>query len=346
MSKQDKGIALLNSIKGKTIALVYIFENEDAPGFKHYWIWKSDIIAGWLRAIQEIGCVPFVMDVRTFIQKAIYHNLPKIDFVINLNCGSVELSSMSLVPAMCSFISIPCIPCDAATIVMSENKAISNMIARCSDLNVPKDMDQSIDGGIFRPLNLGSSIGVNIGRPDRNAGRGTYQEFIQGYDATIPIVYNPITKRIDLLPPIAYIPICKDPNWIYDADEKVKDNGFTTRTISHIDSRAKERVLAFAQNFPITTFGRVDVRLKTTQILSDGSNVEGLFTPENMYFIEMNSMPTIEPEDSFEFALRAVRENPEQSLFEFVNMYYSTIPSPTINGYLLASSILSTTAMC
>lgn len=48
----------INSIRGKTIAIVYIYEKEDAPGFDHYWMWKGDIIAGWIKAIYELECVP------------------------------------------------------------------------------------------------------------------------------------------------------------------------------------------------------------------------------------------------------------------------------------------------
>ena len=129
-------MSFFEKIRGKTIAIVYIFEGENAPGFKHYWIWKSDIITGWMNAVQELECLPFILDVRTFIQKAINQTLPHIDFVLNLNCGSYDLSSMSLVPSMCSFLSIPCIPCDACSILTSENKRISNLIAMAKGITV------------------------------------------------------------------------------------------------------------------------------------------------------------------------------------------------------------------
>ena len=56
----------LENLKGKAIGIVYIFENEEAPGFKHYHIWKSDIISKWMQAIQNIHCIPYILDVRTF----------------------------------------------------------------------------------------------------------------------------------------------------------------------------------------------------------------------------------------------------------------------------------------
>lgn len=303
MKSNSNIISHLKNLKGKTVAIVYIFEKEDAAGFQHYWVWKSNIISGWLNAVQELGCLPFILDVRTFIQKAINHDLPHIDFVLNLNCGCLELSSMSLVPAMCSFLAIPCIPCDAASIVISENKAISNTVARSYKMNVPNDMDWNCDGGIYRPLNLGSSIGVKTGCPDSGNKPGTYQEFIPGYDITIPIIFNPSQNDIDLLPPIIYIPKNLDPNWIYDENEKIKDNGFSTYPMMHVDDAFKRLIQDFVRSFPVKSFGRIDMRLKSHSNTLSYNIVHETLSTDNMYFIEINAMPTIEKEDSFEFAI-------------------------------------------
>jgi len=73
-------------IIGKTVGVIYTFEGEKAPGFKHYHIWQSDIISKWLLAIQDLKCRPLIFDVRTFVEKAISNQLPHLDFVLNLNC--------------------------------------------------------------------------------------------------------------------------------------------------------------------------------------------------------------------------------------------------------------------
>ena len=330
----------LSSLRGKTIAIVYIFEGEKASGFKHYWVWKSDIISGWLKAVQEIGCLPFILDVRTFVQKAINNTLPHIDFVLNLNCGSYELSSMSLIPSMCSFLSIPCIPCDAAAIVMSENKLISNLLALSKAIEVPDALNKPSDNGVYRPLNLGSSIGIQVGKINNWDG-GTYQEFILGYDATLPIVYNPIKRNIDLFPLIIYLPKSKNPRWIYDAEEKEKDNGFDIIIRNHIDDSIKDALVDFAKVYPITTFGRIDFRIKSTDKLLSDDILSQEITMKDLFFVEMNSMPTIEPEDSFEFAMKNVLTDTSHSFFDCVNTYMSEIPNGTINGFLLSCSMLS-----
>ena len=93
--------------KRKTIAIVYIFEGEEAIGFEHYHVWESDIIAPWLLAVQQLHCIPLILDVRTFVEKAISNTLPKIDFVVSLNRRSTLLSSIPLVPSICSFTGVP-----------------------------------------------------------------------------------------------------------------------------------------------------------------------------------------------------------------------------------------------
>ena len=75
---------LISRIKGKFIALVYIFEGETAHGFDHYEVWKGDIVGEWIQAINEIHCLPYILDTRTFIQKAMDGTLPHIDYVVNL----------------------------------------------------------------------------------------------------------------------------------------------------------------------------------------------------------------------------------------------------------------------
>ena len=50
-------------IIGKTVGVIYTFEGEKAPGFKHYHIWQSDIISKWLLAIQDLKCRPLIFDV-------------------------------------------------------------------------------------------------------------------------------------------------------------------------------------------------------------------------------------------------------------------------------------------
>ena len=95
---------LLAQIEGSTIAVIYVFQGDNTSSFQHYDPWKSDVISDWLRAIQELNCIPFILDVRTFAQKSLNGTLPHIDYVINLNAGTTNLSVLGLVPSICAFI--------------------------------------------------------------------------------------------------------------------------------------------------------------------------------------------------------------------------------------------------
>ena len=331
----------IGQLRGKTIALVYIFEKEDAPGFEHYWVWKSDIISGWLNAIQELDCLPFILDVRTFAEKAANRTLPHVDFVINLNCGSRVLSSMGLVPSICSFLAIPCIPCNTISIVTSENKYISNLLASAMSLNVPESLKVSSPNGIYRPLNLGSSIGVKKGHIALPIIAGTYQQFIPGFDITIPILYNPILCEIDLLPPILYLPDSLDPNWIFDEEAKKKDKGFSTIPIMKVDKEVRNKLLNFARVFPICTYGRIDARLRISEGKLSSENTIEVLRLEDLYFIEINSMPTIERDDSFEYSIIAAKKDEENSFYNCINWYAEAVGSPSINGFLVLCWMLS-----
>lgn len=331
--------SLIKLLRGKTIAVVYIFEKEDADGFNHYWVWKSDIISGWLNAVQELECLPFILDVRTFVQKASNRTLPHIDYVLNLNCGCYDLSSLSLVPSVCSFLSVPCVPCNAVSIISSENKRISNLIASGMNLNVPKPLETSCNEGIYRPLNLGSSIGVKKGRFRDFANDGIYQEFIPGYDVTIPVVYNPYIKDIDLLPPVLYLPKSSDPDWIYSEEEKVNNNGFITLPFLEIEEKAKKELINFSRVFPIQTFGRIDGRIRCMDKKLSDEIIEKPLKFKDLYFIEINSMPTIERDDSFEFSFDIVQKNEHHSFYNCTMKYKEIITNPTINGFLLSCSM-------
>ena len=333
--------SLVNALKGKSIAIVYTFENEDALGFAHYHVWESRIISGWLNAVQEIKCLPFVIDVRTFVQKVINNTLPCIDFVLNLNCGCYNLSTACLVPSVCSFAAIPCIPCNAVSIITSENKKISNHLATVMRLNVPKKLDYSCKGGIYKPVNLGSSIGVGRDDIPDVDGEIIYQEFIPGYDITIPIVFNPYINDIDLLPPIIYMPKSYDPEWIYSESEKKNDNGFEIFTLEAVEAIAKTELINFAKEFPIETFGRIDARLYSSENMLTTRVLDDVLRLRNLYFIEMNSMPTIENDDSFEYAFNAASATNDHSFYQCINIYRQIIEKPSINGFLLSCSMLA-----
>lgn len=334
-------------MRGKTIALVYIFENENAAGFEHFLTWKNEIISGWLNAIYELDCLPYIIDVRTFLQKASNYSLPHIDYVINLNNGCYELSTMGLVPSICSFLKIPCIPCDAVAILTTENKRISNYIARGIGITIPDFLNKENNNGIYRPINLGNSIGIKQGKFKEFTQDGVYQEFIPGYDITIPVAYNFCSHTLDVLPAILYLPDSLDPNWIFNEEIKAKDTGFVTLPFLDIEKKAKTELINLCKAFNINAFGRIDARIKCKDHTLSKNIVQYPLSLNNLYFIEINSMPTIESGDGFDLAFDAITQNSNHSFYDCVMTYRNSVKNPTMNGFLLACSISATlTSKC
>lgn len=328
---------ILENIQGKTIGVVYIFEGEKAPGFTHYHIWRSDVISQWLLAIQELKCLPLILDVRTFVEKAIAGTLPHIDYVINLNCGSCELSPMALIPSICAFLHIPCIPCDAVAILTGENKRIANLVASSIGLNVPSTLSNDVQEGIFRPLNLGSSIGVK--RAPTTGVDGIYQEFISGYDITTPIVYNPLTSTFEFMPSVVYIAENDSTDWYLGEENKNTRSGFTRSTIYELSSELKQKYLELINNLSINTFCRIDARVKCNSKEEFKTMINKPLALENVYFIEINPMPTIWINNAFSHSFSEIKNG--HSLNAYIEKLKSFVPKVTVYNFLLSISILT-----
>ena len=329
----------LHEIFGKTIGVVYTFEGEDAPGFEHYHVWQSDIISKWLLAIQDLKCRPLILDVRTFVDKAICGTLPNIDYVLNLNCGGCELSPMALIPSVCAFFHIPCIPCDASTILAGENKFMSNLVAKATGLQVPQTLHKNIMGGIFRPLNLGSSIGVK--REFSSIQKGIYQEFIPGYDITTPIVYNPVRQEMDIMPTVLYIAENDNVEWFLGEECKNSRSGFTRKSIFDLSEELKKKYLELTQNIAINTFCRIDARIKCSSSNELKSLLKKPLQPEDIYFIEINPMPTVWINNAFSHSFSEI--NKVQYFSTYLKDLEKIVPEITLHNFLLSTAILAFT---
>lgn len=329
----------LHTLQGKTIGVIYTFEGENASGFTHYHIWKSDIISQWLIAIQQLHCRPFILDVRTFVEKAIAETLPKLDCVINLNCGGCELSPMALIPSLCSFFRIPCIPCNAVSILTGENKKISNLIAESIGLNVPKELPSNVKQGFFRPLNLGSSLGTKKGPLTGDEPKGLYQEFIQGYDITTPIVYNPMLDSFDFLPTVVYIPEKENTNWYLGETHKESRDGFKRQTIFHLSEELKKKYLKLIESMDISTFCRIDARIKCLSSKDFQDIIRHPLKLNDIYFIEINPMPTVWTNNAFSHSFSKINE--ENSFYPYIHSLKNVVMDVNVYNFLLSISMLA-----
>lgn len=337
MEETRKHICDINRIKGKTIALVYIFEGDNSGGFEHFFIWKSNIITKWMNAIQDLHCLPLILDVRTFVDKAMNKTLPHIDYVLNMNSGTYDLSTMALVPSACSAIGVPCIPCNAVSIILGENKLVSNYIAETIGLNVPKKLSPDDHTGIFRPINLGNSLGVQRGCSS-NYKEGIYQEFIAGYEITTPVVFNPVTSNMELLPTVMYLPESKDLEWYNGENEKIIRQGYKMKIVD-LEQRTKNKYIELVNSLSVKNYCRIDARVKCSApgFYHRPENTNVMF--ENTYFIEINVMPTIRENNNFVFSYDSVTD--EHPIYSFIKELKLSIGNINVYSFLLANSMLS-----
>ena len=332
-------IKFLHKIEGSTIAVVYVFEKDITKGFQHYDPWKSDVISDWLIAIQEIHCMPFIIDVRTFAQKALNDTLPSIDYVVNLNAGTNNLSTLALVPSICSFLNIPCIPADAVTTIIGENKRISNMLASFLRTNVPENLPSSDINGIFRPINYGSSRGVQKGFPEAPICKEyLYQRFITGFDMTIPILFNPLTEALESMPPVMYRPDNFTIKWFLGETEKKQHKGYI-KQIANITQDAKRHFLNLAREFGISTFCRIDTRVHSDSAQEIQTALHKEIELQRINFIEINPLPTIKSDINFHTSFNAISE--DSSLGTCIALYNDFFQNGSFVGFVLSSAIIA-----
>lgn len=333
-------IKQLSWINGKTIAIVYTYEGDSISGAEKYDFWEGDVISDWVHGAYELRTMPFIIDARTFVEKSMNNTLPPIDFVVDLNDGYYDISSLALIPSVCAYKGLPCIPCNASLLLMGENKYISNILAKNFGFSLPKAFSKPTKESISRPFCYGSSCGVAKGVPCTETRKTEIliQEFVQGFDVTVPVLYCPTDDDMTVLPAVAYRPNNYDPQWFLGEQEKKEHSGYQKQLVS-IDNKSKEMIKDFAKQIGVTTYCRIDFRCmcdtasKMKSILASGCNWNDL------KFIEINPLPTIKENINFFNSLGNI--TPEHPIAQCLDAYYNKTRNATLTGFVLSCSIIA-----
>lgn len=330
----------IHCLSGKTVAVVYIFEGEDSDGYGHYDIWRSDVISEWLLAIQQLKCRPLIMDIRTFIHKAMSGTLPHIDYVLNLNAGAEELSTLALVPSVCGFLGVPCLPCNSVAIVAGEHKVLANFAAECNQLNIPSRFSEGKHSvSIFRPTNFGSSRGVAVEKNATKANeKGITQEFVQGYDITTPILYNPIEDELQVLPSIMYYPESKDINWFLSEEAKEVRGGYLKEVVC-VDEKTQSQFIEMSKAIEINCYSRIDSRIYCSTSDEWSALIANTIPAEKVYFIEINPMPTLKENINFHNSIDAL--TPGHKMYECYSYFKELRSDASPTAFILSCSMLA-----
>lgn len=342
MEKKDY-LTQLQAIKGKTIGIIYVYEKPDLQVKRHYDAWEGDVLSNWIHAVYELHGLPLVMDVNTFTEKMAYHSLPPLDYVVNLCNGFFDLPSLGLVPSLCAYYSIPCIPCNSDLLLIGENKPLSNLIASTCGFRLPQKLSEESEKSITRPFYLGSSKGVYRGKKEAAINKNTFiQEFVPGFDTTVPILFNPLDEELVVLPAVGYLPTNLDPNWFLGEHQKETHSEYEKCIVS-IDDCAKQAIIQMVKKVGITSYCRLDFRTKCISLNEMETRFSSEIRLEDLFFMEINPLPTIKDGINFFTGLAAVERS--SSVAQCLELYQSNVREGTSTGFVLSNSIMSIIAM-
>ena len=299
----------LQGMDNRTVGLVYAFKQCSNINDIWYDRWRTDVIAAYAGSLESIGAEPYLIDVNSFGLQAFSGTLPKLDCVFNLNAGSRPLANYALVPCIATWLGIPALPCSPVEIIVGEHKVAATMLAQASGMAVPAPyLPNEIPTSSLRPVailkprDLGASIGIrSIFNRDElsgvifDAGEWVLQEFVEGYDITIPIVLDPISGDLVAMPGTLFLPNTEEPElWIYDAESKINRDQLERedrlqRIIVDIPGDQKDTLVRFAKRFGVISYCRVDMRLRGC----NSSDPVEIATKSEYIFIEINTTPML-----------------------------------------------------
>lgn len=293
----------LSSMSCRTIGIVYSFAPAKRPTEIWYDRWQTEVLSFYGQAVQGLGAEPYFIDVNSFCERAVTGRLPELDFVVNLNAGVRPISNWALVPAVASWCDLPILPCEADVIIAGERKDLSNLLAERWGLRIPVTYTSQLLSKLpdakrllAKPRDLGGSEGIHLVESSDLKPRHDYlyQEMISGYDVTLPLLYDPLLNALAPLPPIAYRPSTDDPSWFHSRETKLGGEGYQ-KVVVDLPADWRASLTTFASAFGIKTYCRLDLRVAAT-------TWEGAFgesSTADLYFIEINPMPTLRKNINF-----------------------------------------------
>lgn len=316
------------SLRGAAAAVVYSFAG--AKEFRKIWYdqWRSAVISSYGSALEELGLNPYFVDVRSFALQALDGSLPTVICSFNLNAGVTPIHHWGIVPSVAAWAEIKPFPADVDVLIVGERKDTAAFLAQSAGLKVARtfafnELAQVAPELpiILKPRDMGGSVGVRRTQASEvvddtvSLSPGTIiQEFIKGYDLTVPIVWQPTKGKHRAPAGILYIPDDgtdgTDGSWFHSEESKRRGTGYQ-KLVVEIPADAEEAISRFAEHAELGPYARVDFRLPVSSVETRQSNPT--ISADTMKFIEVNPLPTLRSGINF---LNAVAGNRFQSEFE------------------------------
>jgi hypothetical protein len=292
---------VIKSIPGETWAIVYSYESPRRQRGNWYDRWRYEVINDYLEATSLLGAEPYVVDVDSFVTcKALRRS--EIDFVVNLNSGATPISNLGLVPSVSEWYRVPCFPNSSDVILVGERKDICKRFFT-PWFQVPRDVQSSdAEKGlvpiISKPKTMGNSQGVTR---DIVAGdEWIVEEFIPGYEVTVPVFYDLDREDYIVTQPIVYFPDVPDPeNWILSHEQKLKRNIVIDRRLYQLTDEFRSTLRDASRAFQFQSLARFDFRWRVHSPKVDVVRLQ------DAWFLEINCLPTLRSNVNFLKSLNA-----------------------------------------
>ncbi|WP_415400932.1 hypothetical protein [Tateyamaria sp. SN3-11] len=220
-----------------------------------------------------------------------FDHLPR--FLLNLNAGNRFLGNLVIAPALAGWRKRTIAFCDARTALLSEDKPVSKLLAKEAGFDLPKGPNELNigDAALFKPTNLGSSVGVYLDKFDGSVPHDyMVEEFIRGYDGTLVLVPSCQSGALEMIAAQIVVPDVETPlDWIYSEVAKEETDAAPAMDFIDIDydTHVAKAAEALASETGCTSVARVDFRY-------EGPLEEDLILSKSkIKFVELNALPTM-----------------------------------------------------
>lgn len=299
--------AAIAELEGKSAAIVYSFRAQESPERIWYDQWRSNVIAAYGSALEALGVEPYYVDVESFCRQAFSGALPDLHCVFNLNAGIAPIAHWALVPSVAAWCGLRPLPAEADVLIVGERKDTAALVAQSCGLRTPRifrfDEIASLapaDLLVAKPRDLGGSVGVRLISAaelitkQAQPGGQLVQEFVRGFDLTVPLVFQPSAGRHRAVCGVVYVPECaRSDEWIHDEGSKRSGQGYRKQVVP-LPLSLEEALCRFATVAELGPYARVDLR-----IAASGPPDSPEFWNGEPYFIEVNPLPTLRPGINF-----------------------------------------------
>lgn len=302
-------------LEGSTVALAYAHSFDPDVLHAYYLRQRTETLSGYADVIDLLGAYPVFFNIDQFVELCTRpEQLAKIDFVLNVPGGSLNLDLLTLVGTLAGKVAKPVFPATATTISLGQNKEVARRLAHDIGWSVPQSFSfgearHNVGALIVKPKSAGDSYGIRVlGQGERVephlSRTHMLEEFIRGYDLTTYVIFSPLTKRYEVLSSsITIPPKPDDKEWFWDIDSKFRSSGRgasrfeplrVRREHCHTTDRFDELCCRTCEVFGVVTIARIDFRIYETADISSTIDIK------DCAFLEINVLPSITTSGSWD----------------------------------------------